>query len=45
MNIELFIKDILKKIQDDYNQYLYSLCLHISIADDRMIEKLKDGKD
>ena len=41
INIQLFIKNILKKIKDDYNQYLRSLCLHIPTADDTMIQKLK----
>jgi len=42
MNIELFIREILHKINHDCNQYLYSLCLRIPTVDDRIIEKLKD---
>jgi len=42
INIQLFIKDILKKIKDDQNQYLRSLCLHIPTGDDAIIEKLKE---
>ncbi|CAF1045069.1 unnamed protein product [Rotaria sordida] len=42
MDIELFMKDILKKINNVCNQYLQSLCLHIPTANDEMIEKLKE---
>ncbi|CAF5061595.1 unnamed protein product [Rotaria sp. Silwood1] len=42
MDIELFIKKILYKINNDCNQYLYTLCLRIPTVDDRMLEKLKD---
>jgi hypothetical protein len=42
INIQLFIKDILKKIKDDENQYLRLLCLHIPTGDDAIIEKLKE---
>ncbi|CAF1396824.1 unnamed protein product [Rotaria sp. Silwood1] len=42
MDIELFMKDILKKINNVYNQYLQSLSLHIPTANDEMIEKLKE---
>jgi hypothetical protein len=42
MNIQLFIKDILKKIKVDRNQCLCSLCLHIPTVDGAMTEKLKE---
>ncbi|CAF3579983.1 unnamed protein product [Rotaria sp. Silwood1] len=42
MDIELFIKKILYKINNDCNQYLFTLCLRIPTVDDRMLEKLKD---
>jgi hypothetical protein len=42
INIQLFIKDILKKIKGDNNQYLRSLCLNIPTGDDAIIEKLKE---
>ncbi|CAF3421871.1 unnamed protein product [Rotaria sp. Silwood1] len=42
MNIELFVKDILKKINNDCNQYLRSLCIHNPTADDDIIQKLEE---
>jgi hypothetical protein len=42
MVIQLFLKTILKKITNDCNQYLHSLCLQIPTADHKMIEKLKE---
>ncbi|CAF4459519.1 unnamed protein product [Rotaria sp. Silwood2] len=44
-NIQSFIMKILHKINNDCHQYLYSLCLRVPIADDRIIEKLKDMID
>ncbi|CAF4248187.1 unnamed protein product, partial [Rotaria sordida] len=42
MDVELLMKDIFKKINNVCNQYLQSLCLHIPIANDEIIEKLKE---
>jgi hypothetical protein len=42
MDIQLFVKTILMKINNDRNQYLRSLCLHIPIEHDRIIQKLKE---
>ncbi|CAF1495928.1 unnamed protein product, partial [Rotaria sordida] len=42
MNIELFIKNILKKLNHDCNQYLRSLCIHNSTANDKIIQKLEE---
>jgi len=41
MDIQLFVKAILMKINNDCNQYLRSVCLHISTEDDQIIHKLK----
>ena len=40
IDYQLFIRDILMKINNDCNQYLRSLCIHIPTADDEIIEKL-----
>ncbi|CAF3883786.1 unnamed protein product [Rotaria sp. Silwood1] len=42
MDIELFIKEILDKINNDGNQYFYTLCLRIPTEDDKIIEKFKN---
>jgi hypothetical protein len=41
INIESFIREILIRITDDYNEDLCLLCLRIPTADDQLIEKLK----
>jgi hypothetical protein len=41
INVELFIRDILLKINEDSNQYLRLLCLRVPTVDDQMIKKLE----
>jgi len=41
MDIESFLREIFKKIKDDNNDYLRSLCFQIPAADDRLIQNLK----
>jgi len=41
IDIELFLRDIFSKIDNDCNQYLRSLCFRMSIADDKIIKKLE----
>ncbi|CAF5035896.1 unnamed protein product, partial [Rotaria sp. Silwood1] len=42
MDIELFIRNILKKINKDRNQYLRSLCIRKPTASDEIIQKLEE---
>ena len=42
MNIDLFVQDILSKINKDYNQELRSLCFPNPRRDDKMIKKLNE---
>jgi hypothetical protein len=42
MDVQLFIKEILMKINDESNQYLRSLCFHIPTADDKIIQNLEN---
>jgi len=42
MDVEFFVRDILKKINDECNQYLRSLYFKVPAADDRLIQKLKE---
>ena len=39
IDIELFIRKILKKIQDESNEQFRALCFHIPSADDQILEK------
>jgi len=41
MDIESFLQEIFKKINDDSNDYLRSLCFQIPAADDQLIQNLK----
>ncbi len=41
INIELFLRNILKKINDKCNNHLHSLCFHIPIADDKLVKKFE----
>ncbi|CAF1276540.1 unnamed protein product [Adineta steineri] len=40
MNIQLFLKDILKEINQKHYEYLHLLCIFIRTADDQMIKQL-----
>ncbi len=40
MNIELFVRDILNKINKDHHKDLCLLCIYVSKADDKMIERV-----
>ncbi|CAF1493698.1 unnamed protein product [Rotaria sordida] len=40
MNVELFVQNILEKINAEHNDHLRLLCFHIPTADDEMIKKL-----
>ncbi|CAF4987401.1 unnamed protein product [Rotaria sp. Silwood1] len=42
MDIDFCIEEILNKINNDGNQYFYTLCLRIPTVNDKMIEKLKN---
>ncbi|CAF1262736.1 unnamed protein product [Rotaria sp. Silwood1] len=42
IDYEVFLKDLLMKINNDYNQYLRSLCLYIPTTNNEMINKLQD---
>jgi hypothetical protein len=42
INIESFIREILIRIKDGFNEDLCFLCLRVPTADDQLIEKLKD---
>ncbi|CAF0908240.1 unnamed protein product [Rotaria sordida] len=42
VDYEIFLKDLLMKINNDCNQYLRSLCLYIPTANNDMINKLQD---
>jgi hypothetical protein len=42
IDVEFFVRDILKKIKHDSNDYLRSLYFKVPAADDRLIEKLKE---
>jgi hypothetical protein len=41
MNVELFLQDILKNINNQNNEYLRLLCFRAPVADDKMIRKLE----
>ncbi|CAF3718449.1 unnamed protein product [Rotaria sp. Silwood1] len=41
INVELFLRNILEKINHERNNYLRSLCFHIPTAEDKMIKKLE----
>ncbi|CAF2621761.1 unnamed protein product [Rotaria sp. Silwood2] len=42
MNIKLFVKDILKKINNDCNQNVCSICIHSPTTDNEIIQKLEE---
>ncbi|CAF1480761.1 unnamed protein product, partial [Rotaria sordida] len=42
INIELFIQDILQKVQNEHNQYLHSLCFLVPTIDHEMVKKLEE---
>jgi hypothetical protein len=41
MDVELFVRDMLDKINHERNGYLRLLCFHVRAADDKMIQKLE----
>ena len=40
-DVKSFLRNILNKINSDYNYHLRSLCFHIPAADEKMVKKLK----
>ena len=42
VNIELFIRKIFIRPNDDYNENLHLLCIAIPTADDQLIKQLKE---
>jgi len=42
IEVELFVQDILNKINQNSNEYLRLLCIRVPTADDKMVEKLKE---
>ncbi|CAF5018528.1 unnamed protein product [Rotaria sp. Silwood1] len=42
INIELFVQDILQKVQNEHNQYLRSLCFMVPTIENEMVKKLEE---
>ncbi|CAF1391502.1 unnamed protein product [Adineta ricciae] len=42
MNIQLFLKKILKQMNEKYHEYLRSLCIYTKKADERMVKELNE---
>ncbi|CAF1344341.1 unnamed protein product [Adineta steineri] len=45
INVEIFVRNILKKIDCKLNQHLHGLCFHIPTADNEMIKKFQNMID